>query len=998
MKKIYLLSLLCLIGFSSFAQSTATIYATGGPGSYITATTDGTTRTEDNIVTGNVPPPPTQGYAVFDLSGIPAGATIDQVIIGFYVTTYGGAGTPSVWNTYGYPGDLSGVTVPATLLADMTTFSTSLSTATYGTSTGNQTLPSTAAITNFVAANIGGKITVSFTGGGTRTYTMKGESGVSTSTVAINHAPYIQVTYCEKPTAVVPTAAPNPICTGKSLVLNTTAVGSGTLTYSWSGPGGYTAAIKNPTELGIGLANAGVYTVTVTNTCAGVFTATTVATTASVTVNPSPAAITSATGIFAVCDLGTTALSDATASGNWSSASTTIATVSGTGLVTGVAVGATNISYILPVTGCYVIQPMTVNAAPAAIMPGLSPICQGNSVTETETTVTGVWSSSNTNIAVITASIPTSATFMGVTTGGGGVVTISYTVPGCPPATTPLIVNPTPQPITTNTGAFDVCIGFSSPTTMSDALGGGTWTASNTDASFGFGGPFPKNNLYGSVAGIDTVTYTITATGCFITATVNVQVGPPAITGPSFVCEGSTISLSDTEPGGGGWTSNFPGIASVVGGTGLVTGNASGVARITFTPFSTTCYAVQKVTVNPQPAAITYAGSPAFCQNDSLLLGETDPGGKWSSSNTVATVMDTSSGWLKGIGPGGGGATSTTVSYTFRTTGCATTLMLTEFPYPDAFVSHPGPLVFCSGGSVTLSVPAVGGTTYQWYNGGALIAGASTSNYTTSTTQSLSVDVVNTFGCIANSIPVQVISGISPTIDSSGSARFCLGSDVILTAGNNGAVGIITYQWQFNGLNIASAVAAKYPATKTGNYACIVTVSGGLSGSCSGSTTVVAVTAAPLPSPVITYTRTPSGTTFSTGTGYKTYQWYINSVAIPGAVAYSYTASTNGSYRVRVTDTTDCGGYSVAYIINDVAVPQISLADVKIFPNPATSVVHIESPVAVRAIITGVEGKILIDQANANEINISSLANGMYIIMLYDENGERLKVEKLVKQ
>jgi hypothetical protein len=56
MKKIYLLSLLCLIGFSSFAQSTATIYATGGPGSYITATTDGTTRTEDNIVTGNVPP------------------------------------------------------------------------------------------------------------------------------------------------------------------------------------------------------------------------------------------------------------------------------------------------------------------------------------------------------------------------------------------------------------------------------------------------------------------------------------------------------------------------------------------------------------------------------------------------------------------------------------------------------------------------------------------------------------------------------------------------------------------------------------------------------------------------------------------------------------------------------------------------------------------------------------------------------------------------------
>jgi type IX secretion system substrate protein len=989
MKKIYLFAFLLFSCFAGSAQVTATLYPAGGLGTYSTGNCDGTTRNDDVIISGNIPTVE-DGYAVFDLSTIPAGATITQVIFGFYVTTYGGAGTPSAWDTYGYPGDLSGVTVPATLFSDFTTFpAVSISTATYGTSTGNQTLPSTAGMVNFVAANIGSKVSIALTGGGTRTYTIKGESGVASTSLA-NHAPYLQVLYCPKPTSVTATATPNPVCTGATLTLNGTGIGgSGLVSFTWNGPGGYTGAGPTATTVA-SLASAGVYSLTVTNTCAGVYTATASATTLAVSVNPSPAAI---IGNNAVCTSGstTTLLSDPTPGGNWTSAITTIATISTGGLVTGFTVGSTNIKYTIPGTGCFAILPMTVNAPPGAITGTTSAMCQGNTTTLTETSITGVWGTTNTTVASVLGGLVTGGT-------GSGPVTILYTVPGCLSATYPMTINPNPGPITTNTGAFDVCIGLTSPTIMSDALGGGSWTASNTDAAFGTFG-FTKNYLYGGTAGIDTVTYTITATGCFTTATVNVQTGPPAITGPSVVCEGQTIVLSDAFLGGGGWTSGALTVASVGGGTGVVTGVSGGIANITFTPFSTTCYSVQKVTVNSAPSAINYpGGAPTFCQNDSMLLSDPDPLGKWTSSNTLNAVVDSSSGLVKGVGVGGGVSVSANITYTFPSSGCFSILPVTVFPSPPDNITASGPTVFCSGGSVTLSVPSVGGSTYQWFNGGVVIPSATANTYGTSSTAALSVEVINSFGCIATSAPTLVIAGISPSIDTAGPLKFCSGSDVILKANKNGAVGIITYQWQHNGTNIPSAVLPNYPAGTTGNYTCIVTVSSGGSGSCSAATQTVSVTASPLPTPALTFTRNPGSTTFSTGTGYKSYQWYINSVAIPGANYYSYTANVNGSYRVWVTDTTDCGGYSSADVINDVSVPQVNLDDVKIFPNPATSVVHIESPVSVRAIVTGVEGKIIFDEANASEINIGSLAAGMYIIMLYDDNGERLKVEKLIKQ
>ena len=68
------------------------------------------------------------------------------------------------------------------------------------------------------------------------------------------------------PTGVTATALPaNPVCTGSTLNLTGTATGA--LSWSWSGPNGFTSALQNPSINNITTAGTGTYTLTVTNNC-----------------------------------------------------------------------------------------------------------------------------------------------------------------------------------------------------------------------------------------------------------------------------------------------------------------------------------------------------------------------------------------------------------------------------------------------------------------------------------------------------------------------------------------------------------------------------------------------------------------------------------------------------------------------------------------------------------------------------------------------------------
>ena len=83
---------------------------------------------------------------------------------------------------------------------------------------------------------------------------------------------------------------------------------------------------------------------------------------------------------------------------------------------------------------------------------------------------------------------------------------------------------------------------------------------------------------------------------------------------------------------------------------------------------------------------------------------------------------------------------------------------------------------------------------------------------------------------------------------------------------------------------------------------------------------------------------------------------------------------------------------------NNVGVQNAINNNVRIYPNPASGVVFIESAARVRAVITGIDGKTEMEQADAKQVNIGRLANGMYFISLYNDIGDRLMVQKLIKQ
>jgi hypothetical protein len=267
---------------------------------------------------------------------------------------------------------------------------------------------------------------------------------------------------------------------------------------------------------------------------------------------------------------------------------------------------------------------------------------------------------------------------------------------------------------------------------------------------------------------------------------------------------------------------------------------------------------------------------------------------------------------------------------------------------------------------------------------------------TTGTTGVYTLKVTNSIGCSAMSFPISVSAGITPIIMSSGPNAFCAGDHVTLSINSLGAVGTITYQWALNGVAIPGATSVSHIATTSGIYTASVTLTGpGFGGSCSTVTALPqTVTVYPLPAPVVSY----DGTTLSTSNTFRSYQWYLNLASIPGATSNTYKPFVNGSYRVQVSDDHHCINNSPGFDIFSAGVAQVNTADIAVYPNPVNQLLHIVSPVSVRATITGVEGKLLIDVADARDIDLSRLANGVYIISLYGDNGERLFIEKLLKE
>ncbi len=152
-----------------------------------------------------------------------------------------------------------------------------------------------------------------------------------------------------------------------------------TLCITYSTSGGIYNWTSNPTGFGTGITTPGPFTVTptvntdYTVTVTGASGCVSAPSTATVIVNPAP----TVTGTLTTCIGSTTTLigSGTPATTNpWTSATMTVATVSNTGVVTGVAVGTSNITYT-DNTGCG--KTVTVNVIAKPTITGALNVCPG---------------------------------------------------------------------------------------------------------------------------------------------------------------------------------------------------------------------------------------------------------------------------------------------------------------------------------------------------------------------------------------------------------------------------------------------------------------------------------------------------------------------------------------------------------------------------------------------------------------------------------------------
>ncbi len=493
----------------------------------------------------------------------------------------------------------------------------------------------------------------------------------------------------------------------------------------------------------------GSYTVIATNPVTGC--TRTMAGAATIVVNPFPAPI---SGPAAVC-VGATAVLTDTGGGTWTSGSPSVATIgSASGIVTGVAIGTTAITYTLP-TGCFITGSISVSVAPVPIS-GASNVCSGSSTLMTDAVGGGIWTTSNTAIA-------TAGSLTGMITGvAAGTVTISYSLGSGCTVTKAMTVNTGPSAIG---GTMTLCVGSTS--TLSSSPAGGTWTSGATGiATVGSA----SGIVSGAGAGSAVITYTGIG-GCSVTATVTVNLPPPAITGLARVCPG-TSSLLSVASTGGVWTSSNTAVATIGSASGLLAGVTTGTVTVTYS-IGSGCMTTTTATVNPLPGAIT--GSTQVCMGSTITLSDAVGGGSWSSSSTGIAIVGSVSGVVTGVSTG-----IVTISYTLPT-GCFTIKTVTVGSLPASIT---GSNRVCVGLTTTLSDATTGGTWSSASTGIATIGSSSGIMSGVAVGSTIITYSVGGGGCVAT-LPVTVSAVPAPI---SGAGSVCAGMTTTLTDAVPGGV------------------------------------------------------------------------------------------------------------------------------------------------------------------------------------------------------------------
>jgi len=414
-------------------------------------------------------------------------------------------------------------------------------------------------------------------------------------------------------------------------------------------------------------------------------------------------------------------LSPSVTGGSWSTLNGSIVSVNSSGVVTGVGVGKTYVTYSLQNSICTssATTVVTVNnpvSTCAGVISDIQNICLGSTPTFTSSVVGGTWSVSNTTLATID---PISGFFRGL---HAGTLVITYS------KTCNSVIETTSKNVTIVDG-LDVSfttdknlIYVNQTATIIPSELGGVWTQStSTVTSYTTNTSTNSVTLTGLTPGMETMIYTLAgAQGCVgeYHTEVFVQSAPGTCTGtlPTItkVCTGSTPTFTSTVVGGV-WASSNTEVGTVNAVTGVFTPVSTGLTTITYTVDSCGSTEAEMPIFVTDPNQVYITPLKKIKVNTTFALFSSVAGGVWTSSNP-SIVSVSSTGVITGNSVG-----FATITYTLNgICSIVKTCNVNVYNTPECNTSLIGGPSICLSGSSSYSVsPVIPGT---WSSSKPLIA------------------------------------------------------------------------------------------------------------------------------------------------------------------------------------------------------------------------------------------------------------------------------------
>jgi Secretion system C-terminal sorting domain len=336
---------------------------------------------------------------------------------------------------------------------------------------------------------------------------------------------------------------------------------------------------------------------------------------------------------------------------------------------------------------------------------------------------------------------------------------------------------------------------------------------------------------------------------------------------------------------------------------------------------------------------ITITGNP--CQDQSLQLSVPNDysGFTWSTGAQISSTLVTENGTYTVNVLDGDCEASASIDVTFGT--------LVVEPISVTGTGCPGDLFTLAG--------ANGYDSYSWSPGGNTTSFVNTTNagiYTLTVTE----------GDCEGSVSTEVAYLDIPLLNVVTTGDLCPDGLITLDAGPN----YDSYLW-----TPGNATTSFLNVTSSGAYQVEVSANG-----CAQSMTTM-VNFIALPQPVISQTGNIL-TCSEPGFGY---QWYLNGIALDGAINQFLNANQTGNYTVEIISG-DCQVISNNYFFEYIGIAAVQTSPILIYPNPASDILYVQGDWSTyhNCRIYDVTGRMVAQMRPNAALALDGLSNGVYTI------------------